>query len=108
MSISSATKSLAEDIETSYKARIAAVSDNARETHQILDNFKREREEMAASLKNQLSSSERERRQQFATFQRNLREEISSLMANRSTERRQAHTHWKNTSAVIAAKRARG
>jgi hypothetical protein len=93
MSISSSTKSLAEDIETSYKARMAAVSDNARETHQILENFKREREEMAASLRHQLSSSERERRQRFATFQRSLREEIGSMVTNRSAERRQIHAY---------------
>ncbi len=40
MSISSATKSLAEDIEASHATRIAGVSDIFHETHQNLDDFK--------------------------------------------------------------------
>lgn len=56
MSIKDQVKSLAEDIETSYETRKAAVADLARETHQTLDNFKRERKKMSSDLKRSLAA----------------------------------------------------
>lgn len=44
-------KSFTEDIEASYETRKAAVADLAKETHQTLDHFKRERKKMAGELK---------------------------------------------------------
>jgi len=105
MSISSATKSLAENIETSHETRVTSVSDLVKETHQILANFQREHREMADTLRNELLSSERERRQEFATFQRNLREEISTSMANITAEHKQARAEWESLNRAKAAKR---
>jgi hypothetical protein len=79
MSISSATKSLAEDIEVSYETRTAEVSDIVKETHQTLANFQREHKEMANTLRNELSSSERDRKQEFATFIRNIKNEVATI-----------------------------
>jgi DNA-directed RNA polymerase subunit F len=107
MSISSATKSLAEDIEASYATRIAEVSDIVKETHQTLQNFQRENKEMADTLKNDLSSSERDRRQEFSTFIGNIREEVATTIAGIATDHHQAHTQWENLSKTMTAKRAR-
>jgi DNA-directed RNA polymerase subunit F len=79
MSISSATKSLAEDIEASYATRIAGVSDIVKETHQTLENFQRENKETANTLRNELSSSERDRRQEFSTFIGNIKDEVATI-----------------------------
>lgn len=79
MSISSATKSLAEDIEASHATRSTDISDLFQEMHQHLDTFKREHQEMADSLKNELSSFERDRTQEFVSFMDDLKEDISTL-----------------------------
>ncbi len=79
MSISSATKSLAEDIEASYETRIAGVSDIVKETHQTMANFQREHKEMANTLRNELSSSERNRRQEFTTFIGDIKDEVATI-----------------------------
>jgi hypothetical protein len=79
MSISSATKSLAEDIQASHATRIAGISDIVQETHQNLDNFKRTQQERANTLRNELSSSERERAHACATFMGEIKDEIATL-----------------------------
>jgi hypothetical protein len=79
MAISSATRSLAEDIEASHATRIAGISDIVQETHQNLDNFKRTHQERADTLRSELSSSERERTQEFATFMGEIKDEIATL-----------------------------
>jgi F0F1-type ATP synthase membrane subunit b/b' len=79
MSISSATKSLTDDIEASFETRAAEISDIVRETHQTLENFKQERQEMAASLRRDLSASERERRQEFVALIGNIKDELVSI-----------------------------
>jgi len=105
MAISSATKSLVENIETSHEIRAAEVSDIVKETHQMLGNFQREFREMANALRNELSSSERDRRQEFATFQRNLREEVAATIANITAEHKQARAEWESLNRAKAAKR---
>ena len=50
-------KSLTEDIQASDETRKAAVSALAKETHQALGNFHRERERMASDLKRSLTSN---------------------------------------------------
>jgi len=79
MSISSATKSLAEDIEASYETRITGVSDIVKETQQTLADFQRANKERAATLRNDLSSSERDRRQEFTTFIGNIKDEVVAI-----------------------------
>jgi hypothetical protein len=105
MSISSATKSLTENIGISHETRVMEVSELVKETHQILENFQREHREMADALRNELMSSERDRRQEFATFQRNLREEVSNSIANITADHNQARAEWENLNRAKAAKR---
>ncbi len=50
-------KSLTEDIQASDETRKAAVSALAKETHQALGNFHRERERMVSDLKRSLTSN---------------------------------------------------
>ena len=56
MPIANQVKFLAEEIEASYGARVAAVSDIVKETHQTLGNFNREHQKMAGDLKRSLAS----------------------------------------------------
>jgi len=105
MSISSATKSLAENIETSRETRVTEVSDLVKETHQVLENFQREHREMADALRNELLSAERDRRQEFATFQRNLRGEVASTVANITADHKLARAEWENLNRTRAAKK---
>jgi predicted DNA-binding protein YlxM (UPF0122 family) len=105
MPISSATKSLAEAIETSHETRVTSVSDLVKETHQMLENFQREHREMADALRNELLSSERDRRQEFATFQRNLRDEITTRIADITADHKQARAEWESLNRTKAAKR---
>ena len=79
MPISSATKSLAEDIEASYETRIAGISDSVKETHQTLADFQRKHKEMADTLRNELSSSERDRRHEFVTFIESIKDEVATI-----------------------------
>jgi translation initiation factor 1 (eIF-1/SUI1) len=57
MPISNQVKSLTEDIEASYGARRAAVSDIVKETHQTLGHFNREHEKMTRDLRSSLASN---------------------------------------------------
>jgi septal ring factor EnvC (AmiA/AmiB activator) len=131
VSISSEVKSLTEDIEASYDARIAAVSDIVNGTHQALGNFHREHEKMARDLKRSLAASEKDRRKEFATLigeikdvvaaiekdtvetladfksdDKNRSKTVGNMLAGFSADQRQARTHWKKLSKVMAAKRS--
>ncbi|MBU2578177.1 MAG: hypothetical protein ABH867_00915 [Patescibacteria group bacterium] len=79
MSIANQVKSLAEDIEASYGARVAAVSDIVKETRQTLGNFNREHKKMADDLRDSLSTSERERMKDFATLIADIKAAVESI-----------------------------
>ncbi|HVB60577.1 MAG TPA: hypothetical protein VNE61_05210 [Ktedonobacteraceae bacterium] len=57
-------KSLTEDIESAYETRQAAISALAKETHQSLDNFQRERAKMGRGLRRSLTSNKSQRAKQ--------------------------------------------
>lgn len=101
MSISSATKSLAEDIEISHATRRAEISDLVQETHQNLNHFKQEHQQRTNALRNELSSTERERSQAFANFMGDLKDEVATL--EQETNRMLTdfrHTHQEQTNAL--------
>jgi leucyl aminopeptidase (aminopeptidase T) len=79
MSISSATKSLTENIEASYETRAASISDVAHGTHQLLENFKWEQQERAGALRNELATAERERTQAFAALNERIKDEVATI-----------------------------
>ena len=64
MSIQDQVKSFTEDIEASHETRIAVVADLARETHQMLGNFRRERKKVAGDLRRSLASDRARRTSQ--------------------------------------------
>src|SRR5437899_13105285 len=99
MSISHQIEALAEDIEASYGRRKAAVSDIAKETHQALGNFKRERKKMASDLKHSLASNSSRRasrvQKMLADFSSDRQEMATALNATlaRETSERIDNTH---------------
>ncbi|MDP2960594.1 MAG: hypothetical protein Q8N71_04135 [candidate division Zixibacteria bacterium] len=79
MPIASQIKSLTEDIEASYGARVVAVSDIIKETHQTLGSFHRAHQKMAGDLRDSLSTSERERMKDFATLIGDIKAAVESI-----------------------------
>ncbi len=61
MNIANQMKSLVEDIEASYGARVVAVSDIVKENHQTLGSFHRAHKRMADDLKSSLSADNADR-----------------------------------------------
>jgi hypothetical protein len=99
MAISDEIKSLTEDIEASYETRVAAVSDLAEETHQILGNFKQERERMAGDLKRSLASNRSDRIRQVQEMRagnsrdfEGVTQTVAEFLAAAEKERMQAFT----------------
>ena len=79
MPIAGQVKSLTEDIEASYGARVAAVSDIVKETHQTLGSFHRAHQKMAGDLRDSLSTSERERMKDFAILIRDVKAAVKAI-----------------------------
>lgn len=79
MPIANQIKSLAEDIEASYGARVATVSDIVKETHQTLGGFHRAHQKMADDLRASLSISERGRLEEFATLIRDIKAAVKAI-----------------------------
>ena len=69
--------------------------DRADKVKNLLENFAKEHQETAVSLRRQLSS-----------FRRHLSSVVADVRAVNSGDHRQARTHWQNLAKVMAAKRA--
>ena len=79
MPIANQMKSLVEDIETSYGARIVAVSDIVKETKSSLGSFHRAHKRMADDLRDSLSTSERERMKDFVILIRDVKAAVEAI-----------------------------
>jgi hypothetical protein len=97
MAINKQIKSLTEEIESSYGTRVAAVFDLARETHQTLENFNRERKKMATDLRRSLAASRASRASQVQKMRtenrralKDMAKELDELLSASEKERRQS------------------
>ncbi len=72
-----------------------AVADIEKDTAKTLADFRSDHQEMASSLRSELSC-----------FQRELSKMVGDMLAGFSADHRQAHTHWEHLNNVMAAKRA--
>jgi tryptophanyl-tRNA synthetase len=94
--LSDQMKSLTEAIEASYEEREAALSQLKQETHETLQRFHQEHEEMAKALRSELSS-----------YRESVSQAVHELMSEYATDRRQAHQYWVNMTKAMKAKRGR-
>ena len=65
-------KDLAEDIIASYDARVKVVGEIVEDTHQMLDGFKEQRQEMSDNLREVLAKSESLRKKDFNAMMRDI------------------------------------
>lgn len=79
MPIANQIKSLTEDIETSYGARVVAVSDIVKEAQQTLGSFHRAHKRMADDLRDSLSTSEKERMKDFIILIRDVKAAVEAI-----------------------------
>lgn len=72
MSIVEEMKNLAQEIITSYEARINIVGNIIESTHRTLENFRNEREEMSGQLRKMLADFESLRKKDFDNMMRDI------------------------------------
>ncbi|MBU4350852.1 hypothetical protein L6250_00735 [Candidatus Parcubacteria bacterium] len=65
-------KNLAEDIVASYNARVKVVGEIVEDTHEILDGFKKKREEMSGNLREILAKFESLRKKDFNAMMQDI------------------------------------
>jgi DNA repair exonuclease SbcCD ATPase subunit len=79
MAIANQIKSLTEDIEAGYGARVAAVADIISEVRKMRTNNVKDLKEMAKSLAEFLSSAEKERIEEFTTLIGEIRRAVEAI-----------------------------
>lgn len=82
MGIADDMKNITEEIVSSYENRISTVGSVIENTHQILDNFKTERNQMSDELKSTLAREESLRKKDFD----NMMKDVLSLQDTREKE----------------------
>lgn len=79
MTIADEMKNLAGEIETSYGARVAAVKDLIKETHQTLEGFQRDHRRMAEALKTDLAQGESRRLEAFKALNADIKRSVEVI-----------------------------
>lgn len=113
MNRSESMNSLAEKIANSYETRKTTIDDIVKETHETLERFHQEHQELANEVHRVLADSARERKEETASFMKELKDEIAALkkeehemQSNFANEQQQAHDSWKHLTGMMATKKA--
>lgn len=80
MAIAGDMKNLAEEIESSYGARVATVQDLIKETHKTLEGFQKDHQRMAQALKTDLRQGEAQRLEDFKAMNAGLKRSVEAIV----------------------------